>query len=81
MESGTICIAYWLEAFFPVEVAFTATKYVNLELSLESSEVLHFGVIVNIEREASNVAKGKMDMPSGFGMVKRIAKGLLMRKS
>jgi len=66
---------------FSVEIAFTAAKYINLELSLESSEVLHLGVIVNIKREASNVAKGKMDVSSGFGMVKRIAKGLLVRKS
>jgi len=48
---------------------------------LESSEVLHLRVVVDIKREASNVAKGKADMPSGFGMVKRIAKGLFMRKS
>jgi len=81
LESGTIHIAYWLEAFFSVEVAFTATKYINLELSLESSEVLHLRVVMDIKREASNVAKGKADMSSGFSMVKRIAKGLFVRKS
>jgi len=47
-------------------------------LGLECSEVLHLGVIVDIEREAGNVAKGKSDMPSGFGMVKGVAKGLFM---
>jgi len=48
---------------------------------LEGLEVLHLGVIVDIGREASNVTKGKMDMPSGFDMVKGVAKGLFMWKS
>ncbi len=70
-----------LETFFPVEVAFTATNNVNLELGLESPEVLNLRVVVDVERESSDVAKGKADMSSGFGMVKRVAKGLFMRKS
>ena len=81
MGSITICIVCWLEAFFSVEVAFTAAKYVNLKLSLENSEVLHLGVVVDIESKASNVAKGKADISGWFGMVKRVAKGLFMRKS
>ena len=65
----------------PVEVAFTASKYIYLELCLEGSEVLHLGVIVNIKGEARNVTKGKLDMPSGFDMVKGVTKGLFMWES
>jgi len=48
---------------------------------LESSEVLHLRVVMYIKRKAGNVTEGKVDMWSGFSMVKRIAKGLFMRKS
>jgi len=65
----------------PVEVAFTTSKYIYLELCLEGSEVLHLGVIVNIKGEASNVTKGKSDMPSGFDMVKGVTEGLFMWES
>jgi len=65
----------------PVEVAFTTSKYIYLELCLEGSEVLHLGVIVNIKGEASNVTKSKLDMPSGFDMVKGVTEGLFMWES
>jgi len=48
---------------------------------LESPEVLYLRVIMDVKRESSNVAKGKVDMSSGFGMVERVAKGLFVRKS
>jgi len=81
LGSGTICIACQLEAFFSVEVAFTPTKNVNLELSLEGSEVLYLRVVVYIGRKAGNITEAKADVPSGFGMVKGITKGLFMRNS
>jgi len=68
-------------AFFPVEVAFTAAKYVNLELCLEGSEVLHLRVVMDIKGEARNVAKGNADMSIRFGMVEGVAKGLFIGKS
>ena len=48
---------------------------------MEGSKVLHLWVVMDIKGEAHNVAKGKTDMPSGFDMVKRVAKGLLMWES
>ena len=65
----------------PVEITFAASKYIYLELCLEGSEVLHLGVIINIEGEASNVTKSKSDVPSGFDMVKGVTKGLFVWES
>ncbi len=66
---------------FPVEIAFAASKYIDLELCLEGSEILHLGVVVNVEGETSNVTKGKADVSSGFDTVKGVTKGLFVWKS
>ncbi len=68
-------------AFFSVEVTFTTTKDVHLELGLEGPEVLYLGVIVNIKRESINIAKGDTDMSIRFDVVKGVAKGLFIGKS
>ena len=68
-------------AFFSVKVAFTTAKDIQLELDLEGLEVLYLGVVVNIKRKSSNIAKGNVDMSIRFGMVKGVAKGLFVGKS
>jgi len=42
---------------FSVEVAFATTKDIHLELGLEGPEVLYLGVVVNIKRKSSDIAK------------------------
>ncbi len=68
-------------AFFSVEVAFTTPKDIHLKLGLEGPEVLYLGVVVNVKRKSSNVAKGNVDMPIRFGTVEGVAKGLFIGKS
>jgi len=46
----------------PVDVALTATKDVNIILSLESSKLLHLGVVMWVDRKAVNIPEGQADV-------------------
>ena len=50
-------------------------------MGLEGPEVLYLGVVVDLERESSNIAKGNVDMSIRFGTVEGVAKGLIIGKS
>jgi len=66
---------------FPVKVAFTTTKDVNIKLSLESMEVVNLQVVVSINGKSGHIAEDKSDVAREFGTVKRVTKGLIVRKS
>jgi len=48
--------ASWRHAF-PVEITFTPTKYVHIELGLEGMEVMNLWVVVGVKGKASHIAE------------------------
>jgi len=71
--------ASWLHTF-PVEIAFTTPKDVNIKLSLKGTEVINLQVVVSINGEPSHIAKDELDVAREFCMVKRVTKSLIMQK-
>jgi len=51
-----IKLASWRCAF-PVEIAFTPTKYVHIKLGLEGMEVMNLWVVVGVKGKASHIAE------------------------
>jgi len=48
---------------------------------LESTKVVNLQIVVSVKGKAGHIAEGKADVARGFGTVKRVAKGLVVRNS
>jgi len=57
-------LASWWHSF-PIDVAFTATKYVNIKLSLEGSQIMWY--ILELPAGSSRLPVGSQWVPEGFG--------------
>jgi len=44
-------------------------------------EVINLWIVVGVEGKACYIAESKVDVARGFGVVKRVTKGLVVRKS
>jgi len=55
-------------------------KDINVKLSLESSEIVDFGIVAGFNGKPGNSAEGKSDVTRGLGIVNGITKGLFVWK-